>query len=387
MDFFARQEAARRTTRWLLVAFLISVALVVVAVDAVVVFVIGAAEPGTSPVNAVVGSSVVVLGHHLRRQPLQDSLVARRRRRGGAFAGRHAHRAQHGRHRAQAPAQRRRGDVHRFGRHHARGVRARKRRRHQRLRGGQFAGRCRHRRDARRRHAPQARGTAGRGGARIQPHPQRRHAPQPALVRLDVRLLAVAIVARIVLHSSPHVEPAAAARTARARSCSRRWRRWCWVTSACSSGACCRRPCRGIASASPMRRPCSSRAIPRGLSGALLKIAGASAGSRLVTPEAEEVAHMLFAAGLPRLFATHPPIEERLKALDPSFNARRICRRWRPRPRATAERQRARRRTSRTPRYPARRRERRRIHAGAAIAAFAAHAAARHRGAGRHHRQ
>jgi hypothetical protein len=28
---------------------------------------------------------------------------------------------------------------------------------------------------------------------------------------------------------------------------------------------------------------------------------------------------MLFAAGLPRLFATHPPIEERLKELDPSF--------------------------------------------------------------------
>jgi hypothetical protein len=58
---------------------------------------------------------------------------------------------------------------------------------------------------------------------------------------------------------------------------------------------------------------------PVGLSGALLKIAGTSSGSRLVTPEAEEVAHMLFAAGLPRLFATHPPIEERLKALDPSF--------------------------------------------------------------------
>jgi hypothetical protein len=60
---------------------------------------------------------------------------------------------------------------------------------------------------------------------------------------------------------------------------------------------------------------------PVGLSGALLKIAGASAGSRLVTPEAEEVAHMLFASGLPRFFATHPPIEERLKALDPSFRA------------------------------------------------------------------
>ena len=60
---------------------------------------------------------------------------------------------------------------------------------------------------------------------------------------------------------------------------------------------------------------------PVGLSGALLKIAGGNAGSRLITPEAEEVAHMLFAAGLPRLFATHPSLEERLRALNPAFKA------------------------------------------------------------------
>jgi hypothetical protein len=45
MDFYARQEAARRTTRWLLVAFLISVVLVVLAVDAVVAFAMSAADP------------------------------------------------------------------------------------------------------------------------------------------------------------------------------------------------------------------------------------------------------------------------------------------------------------------------------------------------------
>jgi hypothetical protein len=61
---------------------------------------------------------------------------------------------------------------------------------------------------------------------------------------------------------------------------------------------------------------------PAGLSGALLKIAGA--GSRLVSPETEEVAHMLFASGLPRLFATHPPIEERLEALNPAFKRREL---------------------------------------------------------------
>jgi len=60
---------------------------------------------------------------------------------------------------------------------------------------------------------------------------------------------------------------------------------------------------------------------PSGLSGALLKIAGISAGSKLVTPQAEEVAHMLFAPGLDRLMATHPSLEERLKELNPQFRA------------------------------------------------------------------
>ena len=49
MDFYARQEAARRTTRWLLLGFLVSVVLVVLAVDAVVFALLGASDPGTSP--------------------------------------------------------------------------------------------------------------------------------------------------------------------------------------------------------------------------------------------------------------------------------------------------------------------------------------------------
>ena len=113
---------------------------------------------------------------------------------------------------------------------------------------------------------------------------------------------------------------------------------------------------------------------PGGLSGALLKIAGVSSGSRLVTPEAEEVAHMLFAAGLPRLFATHPSLEERLKALDPAFRARRSAsarRRGgalRPAP-ATGRRDAVR-------RARASRRDRRRVRAGAPHAALASEAAA-----------
>jgi Zn-dependent protease with chaperone function len=58
---------------------------------------------------------------------------------------------------------------------------------------------------------------------------------------------------------------------------------------------------------------------PQGLSGALLKIAGVEAGSKLVTPQAEQVAHMLFAPGMERLMRTHPTIEERLTAISPGF--------------------------------------------------------------------
>jgi Zn-dependent protease with chaperone function len=57
----------------------------------------------------------------------------------------------------------------------------------------------------------------------------------------------------------------------------------------------------------------------RGLRGALVKI-GAGAGSRLIDADADEVAHMLFAPGMPRLFATHPPLLTRIRELDPHFD-------------------------------------------------------------------
>ncbi len=63
---------------------------------------------------------------------------------------------------------------------------------------------------------------------------------------------------------------------------------------------------------------------PQGLVGALLKIAGVSAGSKLQTPDKEEVAHMLFAPGMSRLFATHPQIGERVRELDPSIRREQI---------------------------------------------------------------
>lgn len=67
---------------------------------------------------------------------------------------------------------------------------------------------------------------------------------------------------------------------------------------------------------------------PEGLASALKKIAaGRRLGSALLAPRRREVSHMLFAPGLgfadewPPLLATHPPVERRIEALDPRFEA------------------------------------------------------------------
>jgi Zn-dependent protease with chaperone function len=65
---------------------------------------------------------------------------------------------------------------------------------------------------------------------------------------------------------------------------------------------------------------------PSGLRGALVKIGASAAGSRVGSPEVEEVAHMLFAPGMARFFATHPPLLERLKEIDPQFDPKEIDR-------------------------------------------------------------
>jgi Zn-dependent protease with chaperone function len=65
---------------------------------------------------------------------------------------------------------------------------------------------------------------------------------------------------------------------------------------------------------------------PDGLKGALVKIAGVPQGSRIVEADAEQAAHMLFAPGLSRLFATHPPLTERIRALDPHFDVKQLPR-------------------------------------------------------------
>jgi Zn-dependent protease with chaperone function len=68
---------------------------------------------------------------------------------------------------------------------------------------------------------------------------------------------------------------------------------------------------------------------PQGLEGALKKIAGLPTGSTLTNARnAKEVSHMLFGEGSSRfssLFATHPPLMERIAALDPTFRPEQVA--------------------------------------------------------------
>ena len=62
------------------------------------------------------------------------------------------------------------------------------------------------------------------------------------------------------------------------------------------------------------------------IAGALKKIGGLDAGSLLETPAATEYSHAYFANGVSSFFesilATHPPLRERIKQIDPGWNGR-----------------------------------------------------------------
>lgn len=63
---------------------------------------------------------------------------------------------------------------------------------------------------------------------------------------------------------------------------------------------------------------------PDGIAGALKKIGGFSRGSKLKNAHAEEASHFFFSNGLSssliNLMATHPPLVERIRRIDPSFD-------------------------------------------------------------------
>jgi Zn-dependent protease with chaperone function len=58
------------------------------------------------------------------------------------------------------------------------------------------------------------------------------------------------------------------------------------------------------------------------VAGALKKVAITAQGSRLMVASGEEISHMLFGDGVgySRLFATHPPLNDRIQRLDPEFD-------------------------------------------------------------------
>ena len=65
---------------------------------------------------------------------------------------------------------------------------------------------------------------------------------------------------------------------------------------------------------------------PDGIAGALKKIGGLSAGSSISNIHASEACHMFFASGfssrLISLMATHPPLDERIRAIDPHWDGK-----------------------------------------------------------------
>ena len=65
---------------------------------------------------------------------------------------------------------------------------------------------------------------------------------------------------------------------------------------------------------------------PDGIAGALKKIGGFSLGGRIASPAAPEMRHMFFASalksGLAGLLATHPPLPDRIRAIDPNWDGK-----------------------------------------------------------------
>ena len=80
---------------------------------------------------------------------------------------------------------------------------------------------------------------------------------------------------------------------------------------------------------------------PDSIAGALINIGASEYGSTLENPETSEISHCLFGAGMSSfysgLFATHPPLEERIKRVKPSWDGKFIANK--PEPSRTSEQQ------------------------------------------------
>ncbi len=61
---------------------------------------------------------------------------------------------------------------------------------------------------------------------------------------------------------------------------------------------------------------------PEGIAGALKRIGSAVMGSQLTSPRAAEANHMYFAEGIHGLLATHPPLPERIRRIEPQWDGK-----------------------------------------------------------------
>jgi Zn-dependent protease with chaperone function len=318
VDFYARQESARRATRWLVAAFAASVLCIVVAIDAVVVYIVSTSQPGASPRGAVIVTSILVValvcGASLFKSlslrsgggSVARSLGGTRVERGtGDVALRRLHNVVEEMSIASGVAM---PEVYVL--ENEDGINA-------------FAAG----------HSPADAAIAVTRGAATR---LKREELQAVVAhefshilngdsRLNLRLLGlvygllvIAIVARIVLQHAPRT-----GRRDRGGGGGAIMLAALAVMVLGYFGVFFGRLIQAAVSRSRERLADASAVQftrnPAGLTGALLKIAGAPAGSRLAAPEAEQVAHMLFAPGFQRLMSTHPPLEERLQALDRNF--------------------------------------------------------------------
>ncbi len=59
---------------------------------------------------------------------------------------------------------------------------------------------------------------------------------------------------------------------------------------------------------------------PHGIAGALKRIGGSALGSRIDNPSGSQVSHLFFGEGVRALFATHPPLEKRIRRIEPDWD-------------------------------------------------------------------
>lgn len=59
---------------------------------------------------------------------------------------------------------------------------------------------------------------------------------------------------------------------------------------------------------------------PSGIAGALKIIGGFTKGSSITSPNAHEASHLFFCTAIRSLLATHPPLDERIRRLDPGYS-------------------------------------------------------------------